>query len=399
MDPAPATAELLARLDRVLSEDIRPLEADLLQRGPEAVDASLMQLRRKHRRQGLWNFQLPRHLDGVGLSLSEFAHVSERLGQSPLAHAAFNCQAPDAGNMEILERQATPAQKERFLLPLARGEIRSCFAMTEPEHAGSNPVWMSTSASRQGDGWRLNGHKWFVTSAHGADFALVMAITDPDAPRHGRASQFLVSMDTPGVEHVRRIRIMGEEGASWFSHSELRFRDVELPADALLGPRGAGFRVAQERLGPGRIHHCMRWLGICRRALDMMASHGVSREVAPGRALGTRQSFQHALAELEALVAGARLLVLDTARQIERQGHGELRSRISMIKFHTAGVLQDVVDAAIQAMGAAGVSDDHVLSWWYRHERCARIYDGTDEVHKTVVARDLLARHGLQVGF
>lgn len=399
MDPEPSTAALLARLDPLLVEHIQPIENRFLQGGAQSVAESLMHLRQENRALGLWNFQLPAALDGIGLPLKEFAFVSERLGQSPIAHAAFNCQAPDAGNMEILDAYATPAQSERFLLPLVRGRIRSCFAMTEPEHAGSNPVWMSTSAVKERDFWFLNGHKWFVTGAHGADFALVMAITDPDAPRHHRASQFLVPMDTPGVEHVRRIRIMGEEGFGWFSHSELRFHNVQLAAEAMLGPRGSGFRVAQERLGPGRIHHCMRWLGICRRSLDLMVTQGVQRELAPGRPLGTRQSFQHRLAELEAEVSAARLLVLDTAAQIAGKGHAEMRNRISMIKFHTARVLQAVVDAAIQAMGAAGVSDDNVLSWWYRHERCARIYDGTDEVHKSVVARNLLAQHGLQTGF
>ena len=375
-----------------------PLESAFLQDGSEAIAAGLLALRAANRRAGLWAPHIATQAGGMGLSLSQFAYVSELLGRSPIGHYCFNCQAPDASNMEILHRYATAAQRRQFLEPLIAGQVRSCYAMTEPNYAGSNPAWMSTTATLSGDGWILKGRKWFITSAAGADFALVMAVTDPEAPsRHARASQFLVPADAPGFHHVRRIKIMGEEGAGWFSHSELAFDDCRLPADALLGPRGAGFAIAQERLGPGRIHHCMRWLGICARVLDMTCRHGAAREVAPGQKLGTRQSFQHALAESRAEVEAARALVLSVAAQIEAQGQAAVRDRISLIKFHVAGVLQRVVDRAIQAHGAVGVSDELALSYWYRHERCARIYDGTDEVHKTVVARAMLAKHGLSV--
>ena len=375
-----------------------PLESAFLQDGSEAIAAGILALRAANRRAGLWAPHIATQAGGMGLSLTQFAYVSELLGRSPIGHHCFNCQAPDASNMEILHRYATAAQRRQFLEPLIAGQVRSCYAMTEPNYAGSNPAWMSTTATLSGDGWILKGRKWFITSADSADFALVMAVTDPEAlSRHARASQFLVPADAPGFHHVRRIKIMGEEGAGWFSHSELVFDDCRLPADALLGSRGAGFAIAQERLGPGRIHHCMRWLGICARVLDMTCRHGAVREVAPGQKLGTRQSFQHALAESRAEVEAARALVLSVAAQIEAQGQAAVRDRISLIKFHVAGVLQRVVDRAIQAHGAVGVSDELALSYWYRHERCARIYDGTDEVHKTVVARAMLAKHGLNV--
>ncbi len=397
MQPSPELTQLLRQFHDILEKGILPLESRFLQDGAEGIKAELAELRSAHKAAQLWAPHFAAAWGGMGLSLSQFAHLSELLGRSPLGHYCFNCQAPDVGNMEILALHATSQQKKRFLEPLVAGDIRSCFAMTEPEHAGSNPVWMSTKAQRQGNEWVLNGHKWFVTAADGADFALVMAITDPDAERYRRASLFLVPTATAGYEQVRRIRIMGEEGAGWFSHSELRFHNCRLPPDALLGPPGAGFALAQERLGPGRIHHCMRWIGICARALDIMCEYAATRDIAPGHKLGTRQSIQHVIAECRAEVDAARLLVLHTAQQIEEQGPAALRVEISLMKFHVAGVLQRVVDKAIQALGAVGVSDDRVLSYWYRHERCARIYDGTDEVHKTVVARAMLAEHGLSV--
>ena len=398
MNPTPSTRKLIERLRSILAESIMPLESAFLQDGSEVIAADILALRAANRRAGLWAPHIAAQAGGMGLSLTQFAYVSELLGRSPIGHHCFNCQAPDASNMEILHRYATAAQRRQFLEPLIAGQVRSCYAMTEPNHAGSNPAWMNTTATQSSDGWILKGRKWFITSADGADFALVMAVTDPEAPsHHARASQFLVPADTPGFHHVRRIKIMGEEGSGWFSHSELVFDDCRLPADALLGSRGAGFAIAQERLGPGRIHHCMRWLGICARVLDMTCRHGAAREVAPGQKLGTRQSFQHALAESRAEVEAARALVLSVAAQIEAQGQAAVRDRISLIKFHVAGVLQRVVDRAIQAHGAVGTSDELALSYWYRHERCARIYDGTDEVHKTVVARAMLAKHGLNV--
>ena len=268
--------------------------------------------------------------------------------------------------------------------------------MTEPEFAGSNPVWMATAAVRDGDQYVIDGHKWFTSSAEGSAFAIVMAVTDPAAPAHRRASQVVVPMDTPGVVLVRNISTMGDAGSDWMSHAELRFEQVRVPASNLIGEEGAGFALAQERLGPGRIHHCMRWIGICERSFRLMCERAVSRELSPGQPLGNQQAIQHWIAESRAEIDASRLLVLDTAEQIERNGAYAARDRISIIKFHVAGVLQRVLDRAIQVHGALGMTDDTPLAGWYRHERGARIYDGPDEVHKSSVARRILKSYGLK---
>ena len=323
--------------------------------------------------------------------------MSEALGWSPLGHWATNGQAPDIGNMELLLSHATDRQRDAFLQPVLDGDARSCFAMTEPEHAGSNPTVMSTTARLDGpDGdrqWVLDGHKWFTTGFDGAAWMVVMAVTDPDAGRYEQASMLLVPTDAPGVEHVRRLPVMGDEGAGWLSHSEIRFHGVRVPQANLLGPRGGGFRLAQERLGPGRIHHCMRWIGVCERALDLMCRRALAREVAPGRALAEQQAVQFWIAESRAETDAARLYVLDTAQRIERDGARAARAQVSAIKFTVAGTLQRVLDRAVQTLGGLGVLDDTPLAFWARHERAARIYDGPDEVHKGVVAREELKRH------
>jgi alkylation response protein AidB-like acyl-CoA dehydrogenase len=257
---------------------------------------------------------------------------------------------------------------------------------------------MSTTAVKDGDDYIINGHKWFASSADGAAFAVVMAVTNPDAEkRHHRASQILVPVKSPGYIHVRRIPIMGHTGRGYFSHSELRFEDCRVPQSNRLGPEGSGFAIAQERLGPGRIHHCMRWIGICERAFEMMCSRAVARELAPGQKLAHRQVIQHWIAESRAEIHAARLMVLDAAAKIDRLGQREARVEISMIKFYVAGVLQRVIDRAIQVHGGLGVTDDTPLAHWYRHERAARIYDGPDEVHKSVVARHVLREYGLDI--
>jgi alkylation response protein AidB-like acyl-CoA dehydrogenase len=341
---------------------------------------------------------LPDELGGLGLSLTEFAHVSEALGRSPLGHYLFNCQAPDIGNMEILHLHGRAAQHEAYLAPLVRGEIRSCFAITEPEHAGSNPAWLSTTAVRDGDDYVIDGHKWFASSADGATFAIVTAVTNPEAASpYRRASQIIVPTGTPGFIHVRCLPIMGHTGGGYFSHSELRFEKCRVPAENLLGAEGTGFAMAQERLGPGRIHHCMRWVGICERAFELMCAYAASREVAPGRPLAGKQAVQHWIAECRAEINASRLLVLDAAAKIDREGQRAARVEISLIKFFVAGVLQRVLDRAIQVHGGLGVTDYTLLSHWYRHERAARIYDGPDEVHKSVVARQVLKAYNVSV--
>jgi alkylation response protein AidB-like acyl-CoA dehydrogenase len=267
--------------------------------------------------------------------------------------------------------------------------------MTEPEHPGSNPTWMSTTAVKDGDDYVINGHKWFTSSAEGASFAIVMAITNPEAPNpYKRASQIIVPIPTPGFHLIRNISVMGDEGSDYASHAEVRYENCRVPQSNLLGEDGEGFTIAQERLGPGRIHHCMRWVGICERAFDLMCSYASRRELSPGVLLGSRQNVQEWIAESRAEINAARLLVLQTARAIDRQGAAAVRKDISLIKFFVAGILQKVLDRAIQVHGALGLTDATLLSYWYRHERAARIYDGPDEVHKTVVARSELKKYG-----
>jgi len=389
---------LIDAVREFVTATVYPLEAQLQSEGFEATLPAIEAVRDAVRKRGWWGPQIPTSLGGMGLPFLEHAQLSEVLGASPLGHYCFGCQAPDAGNLEILHKYGTEAQRARWLVPLANGELRSCFSMTEPDRAGSNPTWMDTTAVRDGDDWVISGRKWFTTAADGAAFAIVMAVTDPDAAPFQRASMILVPTDTPGFEPVRRISVMGHEGSGWASHSEIRYDGVRVPETNLLGPRGGGFLIAQERLGPGRIHHCMRWLGICERAFDLMCKRAATREVGPGRLLGTRQVVQTWIAECRAEIDAARLYVQHAAHRIDTVGLYEARTEISCVKFFAADVLSRVLDRAIQTHGALGMTDDLPLAWFYAHERAAHIYDGPDEVHKTVVARRILKTYGLEIG-
>ncbi len=398
MDFAPS--DRVVELRRLASEfcarEVEPQERLLAAQGWAGLDERMAAVRERAKATGLFAPHMAAEHGGAGLTLLEQAQLSEVLGMHPLGHYAFNFAAPDVGNMELLHAYGTPAQKERWLAPLVRGEIRSTFLMTEPEHAGSNPVWMSTTAERRGDEWVLRGHKWFATAADGATLAVVMAVTDPADPNpYRRASMFLVPADSEGYELVRNVPVMGHAGRGWLSHGELMLHGVRVPADAVLGPLGGGFKLAQSRLGPGRIHHVSRWIGVCRRALDLMCRHAAGRELAPGKPLAAQQTVQEWIAESLAEIEGARLMVLQAAWNIE-QG-GEFRADVSLVKFHVAGVLQRVLDRAIQVHGALGMTDDTPLAFWYRHERAARIYDGPDEVHKRVVARQVLKAYGVDL--
>jgi acyl-CoA dehydrogenase len=388
--------KLLQDIRAFLDEKVLPVEPEFLNRPFRDLLPQLAELRAEVKRRGLWAPHLPKELGGHGLTLVEFAHVSALLGESPVAHYLFNCQAPDIGNTELLHGHGTKAQQETWLAPLAAGEIRSCFAMTEPEFAGSNPIYMATTAVRDGDDYVINGHKWFTSSADGAAFTIVMAVTALDAAPHKRASQIIVPMHTPGLTIVRNISVMGDGGTDYASHAEVRFDNVRTPITNRIGAEGEGFALAQERLGPGRIHHCMRWIGISERAFALMCQRAVSRELAPGEPLGRQQAVQHWIAESRAEIDAARLLVVDTAMKMERDGAHAARDRVSLIKFHVAGVLLRVLDRAIQVHGALGMTDDTPLAYWYRHERGARIYDGPDEVHKSSVARRILAGYGMK---
>jgi acyl-CoA dehydrogenase len=391
---------ILPRLREFIERELIPLEAEYLQGTFRALEPRLAELRTTVKQMGLWAPHLPPEDGGLGLTLTEFGMVSEELGRSPLGHYTFNCQAPDIGNMELLHQFATSAQKHTFLEPLMRGDVRSCFAMTEPEFAGSNPVNMATTAvhDAQTEEYVINGHKWFTSSADGAAFTIVMAITNPDDPPHHRASMILVATDNPGFRIVRNIKIMGDEGDSYASHAEVRFENCRVPASNLLGKPGSGFALAQHRLGPGRIHHCMRFIGICERALDMMCRYAVTRHLSgASKPLASRQVVQMWIAESRADIDAARYMVLHAAHGIDAHGAKAMKEAISTIKFFVANVLQRVLDRAVQTHGALGVTDDTMLSYWYRHERAARIYDGPDEVHKTVLARSILKPYGYDV--
>lgn len=392
-EPSPELKMILNTLDEFMRAEVIPLERYALNHEYATLEGLLAEKRQKAKSLGLWLPQIPLAEGGMGLSLVEHGLVSEVLGRALLGHYVCNCQAPDAGNMEILIEHGTPAQKARFLQPLLAGEIRSCFAMTEPEHPGSNPTWMSTTAVRDGDDYVINGHKWFTTAADGAAFAIVMAVTNPQAPKYQRASMLIVPTATPGFHLAQNISVMGERGHGWASHGEIWYDNCRVPRANLLGPEGAGFMIAQQRLGPGRIHHCMRWIGICERAFELMCRYAVLREVAPGAPLAGQQTVQNWVVESRAAINAARLLVLDAAQQIDRYGAYAARDAVALIKFHVAGVLQTVLDHAIQVHGAMGMTDDLPLAYWFRHERGARIYDGPDEVHKRSVARRIFAAY------
>ncbi len=374
-----------------MRKEVHPLEPRLRREGFAALLPQLRRVREKARETGLFAAHLPPEYGGAHLPLTEFAHLSEELGRSPLGHYAFNVQAPDIGNMELILEHGTAEQKARWLEPLARGEIRSCFSMTEPEFAGSNPVWLGTTATREGAEWVIRGHKWFASSADGAAFAVCMAVTSPSAEDpYRRASMIIVPTGTPGFELVGNLSVMGHRGADWMSHGEIMYHGARVPLSNLLGPEGGGFVLAQHRLGPGRIHHCMRWVGICERAFDLLCEHASTRQLAPGDLLGSRQMVQQWIAESRAEIDAARLLVLHAAWKIEREGAPAARQEISIIKFTVARTLQRVLDRAIQALGGLGMTDDTPLAFWYAHERAGRIYDGADEVHIASVARRIL---------
>jgi len=354
----------------------------------------LEEKRNKVRKMGLFTPQIPKNHGGLGLSLHQLGQIYEILGQTFYGLYVFNCQAPDAGNMEILMEHGTDYQRETFLNPLVAGKIRSCFSMTEPDYAGSNPIMMGTTAVKDGSNYIINGHKWFTSSADGADFAIAMVITDPDNPNpYMRASQIIVPTDTKGFNFIRNISVMGDEGDGWNAHAEIKYENCIVPEKNILGPVGAGFKIAQDRLGPGRIHHCMRWIGECEKAFEMMCERAASRELSPGKPLALKQTVQNWIAESRAEINASRLMVLDAAKKIDNEGAYAAKVEISTIKFYVAQVLQNVLDRAIQVHGALGMTDDTPLASLYRHERSARIYDGADEVHKTKVAKEIMKKY------
>jgi acyl-CoA dehydrogenase len=393
--PSPKVQELKQRVVDFLERHVYPLEGQLTheadQIGPGMpYPPSLVPVRERARKEGLWNLFLPDAEYGAGLKNWEYAILCEEMGRSLAGSMAFNCAAPDTGNMEILAEFGTPEQKKRWLQPLLAGEIRSCFSMTEPEVAGSDPTLLRTRAVRDGDHWVVNGHKWFTSGAVGASIAIVMAVTDPDAAPHLRASMILVPTDAPGFNLVRPVPVMGHSGGG--GHCEIRYEDCRVPAANLLGPENAGFMIAQARLGPGRIHHCMRAIGAAERAIEMMCRRANTR-IAFGGPLAEKQFVQDMVATSRMEVDQARLLTLYAAWKMDTVGKKEARQEISMIKVVAANVVMQVLDRAIQIHGALGVSDDTPLARMWRDLRMLRLADGPDEVHKAVIARRELRRY------
>jgi alkylation response protein AidB-like acyl-CoA dehydrogenase len=382
---------ILEMINEFVDRELIPLEPAFLAGRESEVMAELIQRQRMVKQMELWGPCHPVEYGGMGLSLMEHALVSEVLGRTPMGHFVFWCQAPDVGNIELLHQFGTAEQKEKYLRPLVAGSIRSCFSMTEAGLAGSNPVMMDTTAVKDGDDYVINGRKWYTSSADGAAFAIVMAKTNPQADPYRQASMIIVPCESEGFNLVRNIPVMGHTGSGYFSHAEIYYQNCRVPRTNILGGEGDGFVLAQERLGPGRIHHCMRWLGICRRAFDLMCLRARDRVIAPnGQTLASKQIVQAWIAECAAEMQAARLMVLHAAWRIENEGAKAARQDISLIKFKVANVLQMVVDRALQVHGGLGMTDDTVLAYFFRHERAARIYDGADEVHKSSVAKQIL---------
>jgi alkylation response protein AidB-like acyl-CoA dehydrogenase len=384
---------ILGMVEEFVKKELLPLEPDFFAKPLAEIDPVLEEKRAMVKQMGLWAPIHPRQYGGMGLNLMESALMYEAMGRTPLGLYCFGTQAPDAGNIEILHQYGTDEQKETYLRSSIEGKIRSCFSMTEVEMPGSNPTMLETSAVKEGHDYVINGHKWYTSSADGAAFAIVMAVTNPEAGPYLQASMIIVPTNTPGFNLVRNIPVMGHAGEGYFSHAEILYQNCRVPQTNLLGPEGHGFIMAQDRLGPGRIHHCMRWIGICNRAFDLMCARARKRIIAPGKTLATKQIIQSWIAECAADIQAARLMVLHAAWKIETVGKKAARNDISMIKFVVANVMQKVIDRAIQVHGGLGMTDDTILAHYYRHERAARIYDGADEVHKVALARRLLKEY------
>ncbi len=399
---SPRAEEYRQRLLQFMDEDVYPAEP-VYQRQmgmasdpnfhPPVIDA----LKGEARERGLWNLFLPDPEWGAGLSVLDYAPLAEITGRSPhLAPEALNCSAPDTGNMEILTMFGTDQQQERWLVPLLEGEIRSCFSMTEPDVASSDATNIRTRIRRDGDEYVITGRKWFSSGASGrrCRLAIVMGVTDPEADSYRRQSMVLVPLDTPGVEIERDVPVYGFHERS--GHPQIHFRNVRVPVDHLLGEEGSGFAIAQARLGPGRIHHCMRAIGMAERALDLMCSRAKAR-VAFGRPVADQGVVRDWIAEARIMIEQARLLVLKTAWLIDTAGAKAARVEISAIKVVAPRVATWVIDRAVQVFGAAGVTDDFPLAAMWAHARTLQIADGPDEVHKRSVARRELERH--EAGF
>lgn len=389
--PSPKVLELQAKLTAFMDDYIYPneqaVEDEITVSGdPYYHDRIIDELKQKAKDQGLWNLFLPDDRFGAGLTNLEYAPLCEIMGRSAMAAQVFNCNAPDTGNMEILAEFATPEQQEQWLKPLLNGDIRSCFSMTEPHTASSDPTNLQTRAVRDGDEYVITGRKWFTSNAMhpNCKIAIAMVVTDPEAVRHQRATMILVPMDTPGFNILRSLPVFDHHGEG--GHAEVLYDDVRVPVTNRLGEEGSGFAIAQARLGPGRIHHCMRSIGGAERAFELMCERANSR-YAFGSKLIEKQTIQNWIAESRMQIDAARLMTLYTAWKMDTIGKKEARQEISMIKILAARTYLDVLDRAIQVHGAMGVTNDTPLAHMWQHARTLRIVDGPDEVHLQTIAR------------
>ncbi|HKE93903.1 MAG TPA: acyl-CoA dehydrogenase family protein [Povalibacter sp.] len=391
---------LIARLEAFFAEHIHPHEQSVAELVAGRTGNArwepiplVEQLKPKARAAGLWNLFLPHSEQGAGLTNLEYAPLCEIMGRVGWSAEVFNCSAPDTGNMEILERYASPANKERWLKPLLDGEIRSAFCMTEPAVASSDATNIATSIRRNGDHYVINGRKWWSSGAGDTRcrILVVMGKTDPDAPKHQQQSQVLVPMDTPGVKVLRQLPVFGFDDAP-HGHSEIVFENVRVPIDNILLGEGRGFEIAQARLGPGRIHHCMRNIGVAERVLEKMCRR-LSSRVAFGKPIADQSIWLERIAECRIRIDQARLLVLNAADRMDRLGNKAARREIAMIKVAAPAMLNFVVDWAIQAHGAAGVTTDFELGHIWANARTMRIVDGPDEVHRNQIGRMELERY------
>jgi acyl-CoA dehydrogenase len=379
---SPELIELRDRVAAFVRDEVIPAE-----KGEPDIAA----LRDKARRAGIYGPQLPRQYGGLGLGTVAMCVLFEQAGRSLLGPLALHCSAPDEGNMHLLSLYATPEQREQYLRPLVEGKIRSCFAMTEPAPgAGSDPTMIATRATRVDGGWSINGRKWFATGADGAAFAIVMAVSDPAVPAHRGVTMFLVPSDAPGFRLVRSIPTMGGHDGP-ISHGEIDFNDVRVPDSAVLGKVGDGFAMAQVRLTPARLTHCMRWMGIAQRSLEIAIAYAKERE-AFGKKLAEHQAIQWMIADSEIELHASRMMVMEAAWRHERGD--DIRHQSSICKVFVSEAVNRIIDRAIQICGALGISTDTPLELFYREARAFRIYDGPSEVHRMVIARNVLRSKG-----
>ncbi len=375
-------ADLIDLRDRVhafVRDEVIPHERD------EHVDIEA--LRKKARKAGLFGPQLPKEWGGLGLGTVGMCVVFEQAGRSLLGPLALHCAAPDEGNMHLLSIYANDEQREKYLRPLVEGKIRSCFAMSEPAPgAGADPTMLKTRAERVGNAWEITGRKWFATGAEGSSFAITMVVTDPSVPVHKGASMFIVPTATPGWNFIRSVPVMGGHAGPG-GHGEIQYDHVRVPDSALLGPLGEGFKMAQVRLTPARLTHCMRWMGVAQRALEIAIARAKERD-AFGKKLAEHQSIQWMIADSEIELHASRMMVMHAAWKQERGD--DIRHESSICKVFVAEAINRVIDRAVQICGALGVSTDTPLEVFYREARAFRIYDGPSEVHRMVIARNVI---------